>query len=69
LPWGFGLEDIGVPTVVWHGERDPTIPRAVADYAIRTIPTCTGQILPEEGHMLVHSHAPAILESVVKAPG
>ncbi len=48
-PWGFRLEDILVPTAVWHGTEDHLIP-AEAALAFKSIPNVTLNILPQEGH-------------------
>jgi pimeloyl-ACP methyl ester carboxylesterase len=60
-PWGFAPEEISVPTLIWHGDRDPAVPLDVARFFARTIPNGTLQVLPGEGHLILWSHAEAIL--------
>jgi len=49
-PWGFALEDIRSPVLLWHGERDSVVPCAMGRFLAETIPDCTAVFLPEEGH-------------------
>lgn len=37
-PWGFGVDEVAVPTHIWQGDRDTFIPRAIGEYLARTIP-------------------------------
>lgn len=60
-PWGFAPEQISVPTLIWHGERDPAVPLAVAEFFHREIPRSSLHVLPGEGHLLLSSHADEIL--------
>ena len=50
-PWGFQLEEIQVPTSLWHGELDTTIPVALARAMARAIPNCQATFVPGEGHL------------------
>jgi pimeloyl-ACP methyl ester carboxylesterase len=60
-PWGFAPEEISVPTLIWHGDRDPAVPLDIARFFARTIPNSTLEVLPGEGHLILWSHAEAIL--------
>jgi pimeloyl-ACP methyl ester carboxylesterase len=60
-PWGFAPEEISVPTLIWHGDRDPAVPFDVARFFARTIPHNTLEVLPGEGHLILWSHAEKIL--------
>jgi pimeloyl-ACP methyl ester carboxylesterase len=50
-PWGFRLEDIRVPVRLWHGERDPNSPVAMARHVAAMIPDCRATYYPDEGHL------------------
>lgn len=59
--WGFRPADIGAPVHLWHGERDDTVPVAMAHYMARVIPGCQATIYPDEGHHLLFSRWSEIL--------
>jgi pimeloyl-ACP methyl ester carboxylesterase len=63
-PWGFDLDQISVPVYVWHGDRDETVPLAMADYLARAIPTAQVNIHREEGHHLLYRRWPEILAAL-----
>lgn len=63
-PWGFAPEDVTVPTLIWHGDRDPAVPLDVARFYARTIPRSTLHIFPGEGHLALWSHAEQILRAL-----
>lgn len=63
-PWGFAPEEILVPTLIWHGDRDPAVPAAVADFYANAIPQSSLIVLPGEGHLILWSHAEEILASL-----
>ena len=60
-PWGFPPEEISVPTLIWHGDRDPAVPLGVARFYERTIPRSELTVFPGEGHLVLWSHAEEIL--------
>jgi pimeloyl-ACP methyl ester carboxylesterase len=63
-PWGFQLSELRVPVLVWHGERDDTVPLAMADYLARAIPAAQVSIHREEGHHLLYRRWPEILAAL-----
>jgi pimeloyl-ACP methyl ester carboxylesterase len=63
-PWGFAPEEIRVPTLIWHGDRDPAVPLDVARFYDRVIPTSELRIFPGEGHLVLWSHAEEILSTL-----
>jgi pimeloyl-ACP methyl ester carboxylesterase len=63
-PWGFAPEQILVPTLIWHGDRDPAVPLAVADFFNRAIPESSLRVLRGEGHLLFKAHADEILAAL-----
>lgn len=63
-PWGFQLEEIQVPTALWHGELDTSMPVALARAVARAIPNCQATFVPGEGHLsLFLKHEEEILRS------
>ncbi len=64
-PWGFDPGEIRVPVLVWHGDRDSSIPTSWGEWWADAVPgarltRCTG-----EGHLLIEDRISEILEAVV----
>jgi pimeloyl-ACP methyl ester carboxylesterase len=49
-PWPFALQDIRVPSMVWHGEKDTIVPVEMGRLYARSIPGCKAVFYPDEGH-------------------
>ena len=49
--YGFRLQDIHTPMMLWHGEADKNIPVEMARFAASTIPKCTAKYYTDEGHL------------------
>jgi len=49
-PWGFALEEIEQPLVLWHGTADRTVPRLLVDYLAAHLPNGTLRLVEGEGH-------------------
>jgi pimeloyl-ACP methyl ester carboxylesterase len=63
--WGFRLQDINTPVLLWHGEADQNIPVGMARFAARAIPRCEARFYAEEGHLsLFKKHAEQILRAL-----
>lgn len=63
--WGFRLQDIHTPVLLWHGEADRNIPAAMARYMADSIPNCQATFYPDEGHLsLFKNHAEEIVRSL-----
>jgi pimeloyl-ACP methyl ester carboxylesterase len=64
--WGFRLQDINVPVLLWHGEADQNVPVEMARFAATGIPKCEAWFYPEEGHLsLFKKHAEEIIRTLV----
>jgi len=64
-PWGFRLEDIQVPTLLWHGEADVNAPVSMGRAIAGAIPNCQATFMPGEGHLsLARKHMDEILRSI-----
>lgn len=49
-PWGFGVQSIGVPVHLWHGEDDDATPKQMGGWLAAMIPGAAVRFLPGEGH-------------------
>lgn len=60
--WDLDPSQISVPTLLWHGEADTTVPVAMGRRHAASIPNCQCRFLPDEGHFsLPIRHAAEIL--------
>ncbi|HEX6015819.1 MAG TPA: hypothetical protein VFY87_29260, partial [Geminicoccaceae bacterium] len=67
-PWGFGLEEIGAPTVVWQGDRDGSIPFHWGARLASSIPGASLRACAGDGHLLIASRIDEILAELVRRP-
>lgn len=51
MEWGFRLQDVQTPVLLWHGEDDQNIPVAMARYVADTLPHCDAAFYANEGHL------------------
>ena len=49
--WGFRLQDVQMPVLLWHGEVDQNVPAEMARYAATAVPKCEAKFYPYEGHL------------------
>jgi pimeloyl-ACP methyl ester carboxylesterase len=63
-PWGVDLAAISVPTTVWQGDRDGSIPVGWAELLARSIPGARLRLLPGEGHLMIATKLEVILEGL-----
>jgi pimeloyl-ACP methyl ester carboxylesterase len=50
-PWGFDVEAIQVPVVVWQGGQDLMVPADHGRWLREHVAGAEGRVLPEEGHL------------------
>ena len=65
-PWGVDLGAIAVPTTVWQGDRDGSIPVAWAELLARSIPDARLRVRPGEGHLMIALNLEEILEAIAR---
>jgi pimeloyl-ACP methyl ester carboxylesterase len=68
-PWGFNLDDVAAPTLLFHGRRDRMVPSAHAESLAALLPSAELWLRPQDGHISVLSAAPAALEWLVEHAG
>jgi pimeloyl-ACP methyl ester carboxylesterase len=68
-PWGVDLASITVPTTVWQGGHDRSIPAAWGELLARTIHGARLRLRPGEGHLMIAANLEAILEDLLARAG
>lgn len=64
--WGFSLQDIKLPILLWHGDLDKNIPVEMARRMAAVVPQCDAAFYPNEGHLsLFKKNAQEIIHSLV----
>ncbi|OGO59311.1 MAG: hypothetical protein A2029_05015 [Chloroflexi bacterium RBG_19FT_COMBO_47_9] len=65
--WGFQLEGIQTPVMLWHGEQDKNIPVEMARSMCSTLQNCKGKFFPGEGHIsLFKKHSSEFIHSLIE---
>jgi pimeloyl-ACP methyl ester carboxylesterase len=65
-PWGFGLSDIKVPVLLWHGEHDVFSPAAHARWLADQIPDAIVSIRPGAAHFDALEVVPDVLSWLIR---
>jgi pimeloyl-ACP methyl ester carboxylesterase len=55
-PWGFSPTAITVKTFLWQGKQDLNVPLKMGQFLAKSIPNCTAQFMPNEGHLMYMNH-------------
>jgi pimeloyl-ACP methyl ester carboxylesterase len=62
-PWGFEVSSISVPTAVWAGGQDSTVPYAHGQWLAANVPGTVAHLFDEAGHItLVNDVEEVLLE-------
>ena len=65
-PWGFAIEDVGVPVRLWHGAEDRAFAIRLAHEVANRFPNCKARFVENEGHYsLPIRHIREILEDLI----
>lgn len=66
-PWGFKMEDIHIPVLLWHGTADENILPFTGEMQAEAIPNCTAKFLEHEGHYSLYiNHIDEILQDLIR---
>lgn len=66
-PWGFALDDIQVPVVVWQGGQDLMVPPSHGAWLAAHVAGARAELHAEHGHLsLVVAHLPAVLSQLAE---
>ena len=61
VPYGFAVEDIAVPVLVWHGRHDRFVPVSHGEWLARAIPEAEARITVDDGHItIINDRIPAV---------
>ena len=52
-PWGFGLEEIAVPVMIWHGSADLAVPFSHCQWLASQLPGASAHLEEGEGHLSI----------------
>jgi pimeloyl-ACP methyl ester carboxylesterase len=68
-PWGVDLASITVPTTVWQGDHDRSIPAAWGELLASSIPQARLRLRPGEGHLMIAATLEAVLQDLLARAG
>jgi len=63
-PWGVAVEDIRVPTVIFHGDADSMVPLRHGEELAARVPDAQLTVWPGEGHLGTVTHVGQVLDAV-----
>jgi pimeloyl-ACP methyl ester carboxylesterase len=67
--WGFEVERIERPVMIWHGRQDRFVPCAHGEWLARQIPGARAELLEEHGHLSLVGAYPEILDVLIASAG
>ncbi|HEY8737100.1 MAG TPA: alpha/beta hydrolase, partial [Candidatus Dormibacteraeota bacterium] len=60
-PWGFEVEAIRLPVMLWHGRQDRFVPFGHGEWLAKRIPAVDAHLTDEDGHLtLIQRRIPAV---------
>jgi pimeloyl-ACP methyl ester carboxylesterase len=68
-PWGFRLDEITPPVLLWQGELDVLVPAAMGRHLAAEIPNCHATFFAEEGHLFFVEHISEIVRALATVDG
>lgn len=54
--WGFDFTEVSTPVHAWHGDADTSVPLALTEHAVASLPNAELTVCPSEGHLLSPAH-------------
>lgn len=63
--WNFQLNEIRVPTYIWHGSEDLNVPKGWAEIVNEEIPNSKLIIFENEGHLIIFKNAEDIFSTLL----
>jgi pimeloyl-ACP methyl ester carboxylesterase len=66
-PWGFGVEDIRAPVLVWQGEQDLMVPAGHGAWLSEHVAGAEGRLSPEEGHLTLFAERVGDVQAWLRA--
>ncbi|HEY7177794.1 MAG TPA: alpha/beta fold hydrolase [Gaiella sp.] len=67
--WGFALDEIAVPVVVWHGLHDAMVPTTHGEWLAAHVPGARSRILADEGHLTVVRRFGDVVDELLASAG
>jgi pimeloyl-ACP methyl ester carboxylesterase len=64
-PWGFALDEIAIPTAVWHGSEDRFNPVAHGQWLAAHVPGASSHFLDGAGHLSTWQASPTMLDEML----
>ena len=66
-PWGFELDEITIPTMIWHGSEDLFNPFRHGQWLADHIPGAVGHLREGEGHLSLWEAFPTMLDQLLES--
>ncbi|MBX9688411.1 MAG: alpha/beta hydrolase [Candidatus Obscuribacterales bacterium] len=63
--WEIDLHKIDIEVHLWHGSDDSLSPISAAHFLKNTIPKARLEIVPEQGHFLLHNHLLQVISTMM----
>jgi len=68
-PWGFALDAIAVPVLVWQGEQDRFVPPSHGRWLADHVPGADARLTAEDGHLTLMEHRVPEVHAWLLEPG